>query len=122
MTTNKNIDFAHVWSDAFSTAWDAGMRVEPEPMVVTATTACGTADYHVSDGVCGFAWIEFKGNTRFAKWARDAGLSYNAYPTGHMISCRHFGQSMQRKEAWAYAMARQLKLHGIEVRPCSRLD
>ena len=129
MPTNRRLDYARVWSEAFSEGVDAGLSEQPVPMVVTSAYNKDFKDdspvvreYVVQGGVCGFAWLEYKGNTRFAKWARDAGLSHNAYPTGHMISCPHFGQSMQRKEAWARAISKALLRNGIEVQVRSRMD
>jgi hypothetical protein len=78
--------------------------------------------WYVSEGCCGFAWIEFKGTTPWARWAKKAGKARKNYPTGYSIWVSEFGQSVDRKEAYAKAFAKVLKEHGVEAYANSRLD
>lgn len=34
---------------------------------------------------CGFAWVNFPGNTAFARWAKKSGISSDHYPKGQSI-------------------------------------
>jgi hypothetical protein len=78
--------------------------------------------YTVSEGLCGFAWIRFPGNTAWGRWAKKAGIASSAYPTGLQIWVRDGGQSVERKEAYARAYAEVLNRAGITAWPESRLD
>lgn len=64
----------------------------------------------VMGGVCGFAWIKVRpANKAFAKWLKAEGLARPAYEGGLDISISEYGQSMERKSAHAYAMAKVLQ-------------
>ncbi len=79
--------------------------------------------YYVADGVCGFAWIWFKGNTKFGRWAKKNGLAKSWYPTGLAIWVSEFGQSYERKMAYAREFAKVLNEYGIKDAYASgRLD
>jgi len=107
----------------------AGAAAKPKAMMVgTPTTLLGSsidaskAVYLVPEGVCGFAWVKIKGNTAFGRWMKKVGLARPDYPAGLAISCKAFGQSMERKEAWAHAYAKVLTEAGITAYPQSRMD
>jgi hypothetical protein len=106
----------------------AGEAAKPVAMIVgTAVGLTNEIDrtqpvYHVADGVCGFAWVKFAGNTPFGRWAKKAGIAKAAYPTGLMIWVHQFNQSMQRKEAYAAAYARVLREAGVQAYADSRMD
>jgi hypothetical protein len=71
--------------------------------------------WHVAGGVCGFAWVSVKpGNSSFAKWlvANGKGRT-DHYAGGVTVWVGEFGQSMTRKEAYAYAFANTLQAAGI---------
>jgi hypothetical protein len=79
--------------------------------------------YFVSDGVCGFASVTVKpANSKFAKFLVANGLGRKAYNGGVSMSVRDFNQSLQRKEAYAYAFASVLNEHGIKAHVESRMD
>lgn len=75
----------------------------------------------VMAGVCGFAWISLRGGTRlhnqmkrrYADRVHDLYLG-NGYPTGKQLSVMKFGQSMERKAAYAHAYAKSLRDNGYE--------
>ncbi len=124
----KNFEALAAAADAAGMA--AGNGAAVAPMVVGSPSTPfgndldpGKPMYFVADGVCGFAWVKIKGNTAFGRWAKKAGLARPDYPNGLAISAgARFNQSMQRKEAWAYAYAKVLKEAGIEAYASSRMD
>ena len=80
-------------------------------------------EYFVSDGVCGFASVNVKpANSKFAKFLVANGLGRKGYGGGVSMSIRDFNQSLQKKEAYAYAFASVLNEHGIKAYVESRMD
>ena len=79
--------------------------------------------YFVSDGVCGFASVNVKpANSKFAKFLVANGLGRKSFSGGVSMSIRDFNQSLQKKEAYAYAFASVLNEHGIKAYVESRMD
>ena len=78
--------------------------------------------YMVPDGVCGFAWVKFKGNTAWGRYAKKNLKARPAYPTGLQINISAYNQSMQKKEAYATAYAAVLREAGVDAWADSRLD
>jgi len=77
----------------------------------------------VNDGVCGFASVIVKpANCKFAKYLKEQGLGRKHYYGGLSMSVRDFNQSLQKKEAYAYAFVRVLEQNGIEAYVESRMD
>lgn len=112
---------------AHAAGMEAGNNAHVIPMGVVQADIFGNplpgAKVEVVDsGVCGFAWISFKGNTSFGRAMRAAGLARPAYPTGLNFWVGEFGQSMQRKEEYARAYAKVLREHGVEAYSGSRMD
>lgn len=76
---------------------------------------------------CGFAWVNFPGNTKFARWAKKMGLASKHYPSGLSIWYSKFStntQSVSVHEAAAQAV-RDVLSHGLqssEIYTGSRLD
>lgn len=113
--------FAQIWTEAAIAAKDAGEAAKPTPMNVVGHGQ----HYHVPEGPCGFAWVQLycKGNARsFVLWLKKQRIATKAYPSGFMIWISDFGQSMERKQAAAHAMAKVFRDHGIECFPQSRMD
>lgn len=116
--------------DAIEAGVRAGANSTPEAMVVRNTQT--DESWYVSEGPCGFAWIEFKGNTKFARVVkqmfqgseRNGVVMYgNAYPTGKHLWITAFGQSYDRKSVMAGEMARVLRERGYaDVHAGGRLD
>jgi len=127
---------AHValWNRGRAAALEAGKNAIPTPMVVGTPTPetmwepQGKLDpnqpqYYVEDGVCGFAWVKVRpGTSSFARWLKKQGHGYSAYRGGIDVSISDFGQSMQRKEAAAKAMAKVWADAGINCYAQSRMD
>jgi hypothetical protein len=77
----------------------------------------------VNDGVCGFAsFIVKPANCKFAKYLQAQGLGRKHYYGGMSMSIFDFNQSLQKKEAYAYAFAKVLNDNGITAYTESRMD
>jgi hypothetical protein len=103
----------------YSEADAAGLAaaIVPEPMIVE-----GYEDSPVMAGPCGFAWINVPGNSAFGRYAKRRGHN-KGYPQGINIWVSGFGQSYERKMAYAQAFAAVLREHGVEKAYASgRLD
>ena len=74
----KDAYFSDLWARAKRAGLAAGNAITPRPMVVgTPTTPFGNdidmtkPQYYISEGLCGFAWVNIKpGNSRFANWLK----------------------------------------------------
>ena len=113
--------FNKVMSEALAAGYRALEECQPKPMVV----AGGGQSYYVSEGLCGFAWVEVygvRGNTKLGKHMKTVGFdkSYGTSALQYWIS--HGGQSVARKEAFAEAMASVLENAGLRAYATSRLD
>jgi hypothetical protein len=65
----------------------------------------------------------YPGNSSFALWAKKNKGWFSAYRSGMQMSVSAFGQSMERKEAYARAFAEVLRAElGIEAYSSSRMD
>lgn len=110
----------------------AGANFRTTPMLVGEATSIfsNEIDYSkptfvVDDGPCGFAWVNiYPGNCRLANQYKKLGLAKPAYGGGVQIWISEFGQSADRKYAYAQAYAAKLReLTSVErIYPGSRLD
>ncbi len=131
VTTKSQSD---IWQELHDKAHEAGLKAvkdcTPVPMTVgSPTTVLGNdidyskKTYFVEGGVCGFAWIKIaEGRSSFAKWAKANLRAHASYRGGVDIWVGDFGQSMQRKEAYAYAYASVLQDAGVKAYAQSRMD
>ena len=118
MTTVTSTDLTartsdHRWDDDLQTAHAAGMAavaaLTPEPMTVVGNGR----SYWVEGGVCGFARVEVRPRTSaWAKWLLGAGWRSSDYFRCVTLNVSDFGQSMQRKAAYAAAFAAYLTALG----------
>jgi hypothetical protein len=99
----------------------AGMAAMPLPMGVVHN---GKLIDTVDDGACGFAWVTVRpANCSFAIWAKKQGYMRPAYGGGVQYWVSQFGQSVDRKAAFAGAFAKVLRDNGIaNVTAGDRLD
>jgi hypothetical protein len=127
----KNKAQAQQFADAFAKAVAAGLAAggasKPNPMIVQEIGAGGAVkqEWFESEGACGFAWVNVcPGNSPFANWLKLNGFARKAYGGGVDIWISDFGQSVDRKEACASAMAKalQMELGLSSISACSRLD
>jgi hypothetical protein len=125
--------FKALMVEAREAALAAGQAVEIAKSIVG--TAIGLSDeidftkpvYLDTAGVCGFAWVDVRPATcSFARWLVKNGLASKAYSGGVRIRISEFGQSLERKEAAAQAMAGVLTasplLAGVRIHAGSRMD
>ena len=118
MRADRNVGFATVWSNACAQGRLAGEACIPRPMIVS-----GYENAPILDGVCGFAYITIRPATSaFARWLKSKGIGHRAYYGGWEISVSDYGQSMNRKEAHAAAVADYLKASGIPADYYYRMD
>lgn len=101
---------------------------EPEPMVVAQhlhpmdDSSPVTQAWLVPDGVCGFAWVSHRpASDSFGRWASKHGWG-SAYGGGIQLWVSAYGQSYERKHAYAVAYAEVLREHGISANAGGRLD
>lgn len=118
-------------SKAHAAGMAAGEGAVPTPMLVTEhvnpfddTSAVKRAYAPVMDGVCGFAKVTVRpGNSAYARWLRKSRLGRtDSYYGGTMLWVRQFGQSAERKGAYARAYARVLTEAGITAYDSVWLD
>ena len=122
--------YQRIHREAHEAGMAAGQAAAVVPMIVGSPSSLFANDldprkpiYHVPDGVCGFAWVHLSDARQpYARFAKDHLRALSGYPRGRDIWVREFGQSMQRKEAYARAYAGVLKQHGIEAYADSRMD
>lgn len=120
-------EFQALHEKAHAAGMAALVAATPTPMTVyeaelNGAPKAGGRSWYVSEGACGFAWIEFKGTTPFGRWAKKAGVARKHYPSGLCVWVGEGGQSIARKEAYARAYARTLTEAGVAAYAGSRLD
>ena len=121
----KSADFQAIHDMAHAAGMKAGTESSPTPMTVYEADLVGNPigkSWFVPEGACGFAWVRFKGNTAWGKWAKAQGIATPAYPKGLQVWVGEFNQSVDRKFAYASAYAKVLCDAGIEAYADSRLD
>lgn len=122
---DQDLKFRGLLVAAHISGMSAGHAARPTPMGFYQSDLSGRQlgpVEIVSEGVCGFAWVRFPGNTAFGRWAKKTKNARPAYPKGLSISCSEFNQSMERKEAYCRAFAEVLKANGVDCCTESRLD
>jgi hypothetical protein len=127
----KAVAFEAAFAKASEAGKAAGEAAKPQAMMVVEPSnpfakgySVPKAMWHVPEGACGFAWVNVSpGNSPFANWLKKNKLARKAYGGGVDIWISDFGQSIDRKEACAQAMARVLKEElGVNAYASSRLD
>ena len=120
-----------IYTEAHSAGIAAGNGCTPTPMVVgSPTTPLGNDidyskdTYYVSDGVCGFAWVNIKpARGAFVKYLKENNIGRkDSYYGGYTVWVSEFGQSMARKENYARAFTQVLDANGITAYNMSRMD
>lgn len=131
MTTKvaTKTSFYATWAKADAAGKAAAEKAKPTPMIVGEAKGLFSNEidetkptYYVAGGVCGFAWVWFKGNTAFGRWAKAEGFARKAYGGGLQYTVFTYGQSMQTKAAYASAFARVLQAEGIQAYADYRMD
>lgn len=126
----KSAAFEAAFAKAAAAGQAAGEAAKPRAMIVQERASPFDdaspvkQEWYEPEGMCGFAWVNVSpGNSPFANWLKKNKLARKAYGGGVDIWISDFGQSVERKEACANAMAKVLKEElGVNVYASSRLD
>jgi len=121
---------ARIYKKAHEAGLIAGETAGVIPMIVgQPSTPFGNdvdyskPTYFVEGGVCGFAWIKISpARGAFVNYLKSIEVGSKSYTGGFDIWVRGFGQSLQRKEAYAQAFTEILRENGINAYAESRLD
>ena len=118
-----------IYVEAYEAGLAAGKDADtPKFVVGSPTTALGSdIDFskktYILDGLCGFAWVNISpARGAFVNWLKAQGIGSKGYYGGYEIWVREFGQSVDRKYAFAQAFAQVLGKYEIEASAGSRLD
>lgn len=114
------MDWAAIYEEAHNAGHEAALNIVPTPMTVVERsnplddTSPVIKQYApVMDGICGFAYITFPGNSSWARWAKNQGIAKKSYNGGYQIWVSGYNQSMTRKYAYAQAFAKVLTKYGV---------
>jgi len=121
-----------ILDEAREAADRATKAVTPTPMVVGMgnlfddSIVPGTEEI-VEEGVCGYAWVKISGRGKFAKYLKDQNMaSKSCTGPGYIVWAtalqEYRGQSYERNQAGAAAVAGVFNKHGIKAQMFSRLD
>lgn len=110
---------AEIYNEAHRAGLQAGNAKVPVPMLVGQETSLfsGKLDTTkpvevVAGGLCGFSSVQLKpGNSRFANFLKKKGLARkDSYHGGVRIWVGEFGQSYEKKVAYAHAFRNVLEV------------
>jgi hypothetical protein len=123
------VDYAAIFKAADMAGREAAEKCVPPVMVVadadliTGAPIPGGKRFVVPGGPCGFAWVTAPGNSGFGKWMVKVGKARKSSLGGVRFSIFDYGQSMMRKEEYAYAFANKARELGMpKVYAESRMD
>lgn len=126
----EKVNFQEIADQAHQVGLKALQACSPTPMVVQQHTnmlddsSPVKKQWYVSDGVCGFAWINIKPATsQFVRFLKSVGIgSKDSYYGGWTIWVHEGNQSYEKKMAYARAYAKALQDAGINAYASGRLD
>ena len=130
MTTYANEIPHSIYTEAHLAGMAAGNGCTPTPMVVgQPTTPLGNdidyskETYYVSDGVCGFAWINIKpARGKFVKYLKDNDIGRkDSYYGGYTIWVSGLVDMTWIKN-YARAFVKVLNDNGLKAYAMSRMD
>ncbi len=119
---------ARIYKEAYAAGLEAGKEVGvPKFIVGDAIGLSNEIDYskktYVLEGLCGFAWVNVSpARGAFVNYLKSINAGHKGYYGGYEIWVREFGQSVDRKSAFAGAFAKVLNSYGINASAGSRLD
>jgi hypothetical protein len=91
----QDAEFARLFDEAHVAAQASADALTPRPMLIQGYRP-------VMDGVCGFAWVSFRpGNSKLAHYAKKNHDATKAYGGGLQMWIHGFGQSYEKKMAYA---------------------
>lgn len=117
-------DYADLMDRAHSHGRAAHDAVTPTPMIIHDGP---DVTHFVSEGACGFAWVVVSpGTSALARWLTKTSHASRHYRGGVLIWIRTETLSMERKQAYAAAMAHHLRssslTEGLTIYTGSRTD
>ena len=119
---------ARIYKEAYAAGLKAGKEVGvPKFIVGDAIGLSNEIDYskktYVLEGLCGFAWVNISpARGAFVTYLKSINEGHKAYYGGYEFFVHEFGQSVDRKSAFAGAFAEVLRKYGINASAGSRLD
>jgi hypothetical protein len=125
------MDFQELYDQAREAGLVAVAAEKVQPMIVGQSKSIFNDEiddtkptYFVEGGLCGFAEVVVKpGNSKFANWLKKNKLADTRYYGGGVsVWVSEFGQSYQRKMAYAAAFAKVLRDKNIRASATGRLD
>ena len=117
-----------IYAEAYEAGLIAGKEVGVPKFVVGSAIGLSDAiDFskktYILEGLCGFAWVNISpARGAFVNWLKAQEIGSKGYYGGYEIWVREFGQSVDRKEAFAQAFAGVLRKYDIAAYGASRLD
>jgi len=118
----------NIYVEAYEAGLSAGNDADtPKFIVGDAIGLSNEIDYSkptfIMDGLCGFAWVNISpARGAFVNYLKSREVGSKGYYGGYQIWVREFGQSVDRKTAFARAFADVLNKYGINASVGSRLD
>ena len=111
------MDYQKLFGGAQSAGCLAAQACIPQPMHIRGYAP-------INDGVCGFAYVTVNpARGPFVSFLKKMGIGHKAYRGGWEFSISQYGQSMERKESHARAVAEFLTANGVAgVSYYSRMD
>lgn len=118
-----------LYAEAHAAGMAAGNALQPVPMLVEQhaspldDNSPVVKQWVCNGGVCGFAWVKIKpARGKFVSFCKKHDIGYVSDYGGYEIWVSQFGQSIEKKEAYAHAFAAVLKKYGIKAYGQSRMD
>jgi hypothetical protein len=129
-TTSLDLTCEQLYSLADTTARAAVANMQVQAMTVREhanpldDSSAVVRQYHVEDGICGFAWVKINpARGKFVNWLKKNKIGKtDAFEGGYMIWISDYNQSMQKKEAYACVFSKVLSDNGIRAYAMSRMD
>lgn len=117
----RDLEYLQLTTRAHEAGHAAAESCRPRPMMVC--TSDGRPIELVKEGPCGFAWVTVKpGNSPLANWLKRQRGASKDYYGGVSVWIGGYGQSLERKTAYAYAYAEVLRDAGYNAHARSRMD
>ena len=115
---------ARIYKEAYAAGLIAGKEVGVPKFIVGDAIGLGNEiDYtkktYILEGLCGFAWVNISpARGAFVTYLKSINAGHKAYYGGYEFFVHEFGQSIDRKSAFAGV----LRSYGIPASAGSRLD
>jgi hypothetical protein len=118
----------NIYVEAYEAGLNAGKDADTPKFIIGDAIGLSneidpTKQTYILDGLCGFAWVKISpARGAFVNYLKSREIGRKGYYGGYHIWVREFGQSVDRKSAFAQAFADVLNKYGITAYAESRLD